>query len=243
MAVHELFGSIKISDVNGLQSALDGKASASALATLVGRVDGHDTAISGKANDSEVVHKTGNESISGNKSIPSGSTWTFDTAPLVAVGTNLANPVRRDDSRLTDSRSPLPHAHSASDITSGTLDAARLPKLNFVQNAVTLTGGQTFTPSADAVTAPQLHKVTMTTATTANNIAVPSGTPQNGQVIKYHLLASGGIRNVAFNASYRVSNAVTSRSIQIPSGQMLIAITEYSDFLGAWVLTATSTSA
>lgn len=41
--------------------------------------------------------------------------------------TGTAKAVATDDARLTDARTPLAHNHSASEITSGTLDIARIP--------------------------------------------------------------------------------------------------------------------
>jgi hypothetical protein len=52
-----------------------------------------------KADDSAVVHLTGNETVSGTK--------TFGSAPVVPVGAAPGNPVRRDDARLGDMRPPL----------------------------------------------------------------------------------------------------------------------------------------
>jgi hypothetical protein len=59
-------------------------------------------AMAGKADDSAVVHLSGTETIGGAK--------TFSVAPQVPVGALLANPVRRDDARLTDARTPTAHA-------------------------------------------------------------------------------------------------------------------------------------
>jgi hypothetical protein len=77
------------------------------------------TALAGKADDSAVVHTTGTETINGAK--------TFGTAPNVPVGSLLTHPVRRDDARLTDARTPTSHNHAGADINSGTVAYARLP--------------------------------------------------------------------------------------------------------------------
>lgn len=45
--------------------------------------------------------------------------------------------VKGSDTRLTDSRAPTSHAHAAADVTSGTLDAARIPALSALSGAVT----------------------------------------------------------------------------------------------------------
>lgn len=66
------------------------------------------------ATDSSTVHRTGDETVSGVKTIPAGSgnSWVFNQPPQVAVGTQTYHPVRRDDSRLSDSRTPTAHASS-----------------------------------------------------------------------------------------------------------------------------------
>ena len=46
---------------------------------------------------------------------------------LPTAGTGASNYCAGNDARLSDARTPLSHTHSASDLTSGTLDAARLP--------------------------------------------------------------------------------------------------------------------
>lgn len=87
-------------------AALDARLAA--LATRIGNVVRDGLAL--KADDSATVHKSGDETVNGTK--------TFGTAPLVPIGALLANPVRRDDSRLTDSRTPT--AHKSSHATGGT---------------------------------------------------------------------------------------------------------------------------
>lgn len=72
-----------------------------------------------KADDVSVVHLSGAETVGGVK--------TFSSAPVVPEGANSGNPVRRDDTRLTDARTPTAHAHAGADITSGTVSFDRLP--------------------------------------------------------------------------------------------------------------------
>lgn len=48
-------------------------------------------------------------------------------AATLNVGTTAGTVAAGDDARLSDARTPTAHVHAASDITSGTLDAARLP--------------------------------------------------------------------------------------------------------------------
>ena len=70
-----------------------------------------------KANDNAVVHLTGAETVAGVK--------TFSSAPLVPIGSLLANPVRRDDARLSDARTPTAHGHPQSDVTGLSVTLAR----------------------------------------------------------------------------------------------------------------------
>lgn len=82
----------------------------SALATRIAQeFNSVRAALAGKADDSAVVHTTGTENIGGAK--------TFTTAPSVPVGNLLAHPVRRDDARLTDARTPT--AHKSTHATGG----------------------------------------------------------------------------------------------------------------------------
>jgi hypothetical protein len=65
--------------------------------------------LSSKANDSAVVHNTGAENISGVKAFLSGLTVPNPSAS--------AHPVRHDDSRLSNARTPTAHTHAQSDVT------------------------------------------------------------------------------------------------------------------------------
>lgn len=52
---------------------------------------------------------------------------TITSTPTTLAGYGITDAVSSSDSRLTDARTPLFHTHSALDLTSGTLDIARLP--------------------------------------------------------------------------------------------------------------------
>jgi hypothetical protein len=54
---------------------------------------------------------------------------TITSTPTTLAGYGITDAVGSSDARLTDARTPLSHTHSASDLTSGTLDAARIPSL------------------------------------------------------------------------------------------------------------------
>lgn len=75
------------------------------------------------------------------------------------------------------------------------------------------------------------------TLTGNGTVAVPSGTPVTGNVLKIKALASGANRDLVFDAAFRTSAAVTSRTITITSTQTLLAEAEYSGLAGGWVLT------
>lgn len=76
------------------------------------------------------------------------------------------------------------------------------------------------------------------TLTGNGTVAVPPGTPATGNVLKVKALASGANRDLVFDAAFRTSAAVTSRTVTILSGQTLLAEAEYSALAGGWVLTA-----
>jgi hypothetical protein len=110
-------------------------------ASLAGKAD--TSALAAKATDSAVVHLAGAETVSGVK--------TFSAAPSVPAPSAAGNPIRHDDSRLSNARTPTAHktthatggtdalapadigaaasvhAHAGADITSGTVAYARLP--------------------------------------------------------------------------------------------------------------------
>jgi hypothetical protein len=68
----------------------------------------------------------------------------------VTYGTTAGTACQGNDSRLSDARTPTSHVHAASDITSGTIDAARLPLSTTAQ---ALTG----TNTATAITPAAMH--------------------------------------------------------------------------------------
>ena len=67
------------------------------------------TDLAAKAADSAVVHNTGTETIAGAK--------TFSTPPIVPIPSLNQHPVRNDDGRLTNARTPT--AHKTSHATGG----------------------------------------------------------------------------------------------------------------------------
>ena len=83
------------------------------------------------------------------------STYTLPAATTstlggVTYGTTAGTACQGNDSRLSDARTPASHVHAASEITSGTIDAARLPLSTTAQ---ALTG----TNTATAITPAAMH--------------------------------------------------------------------------------------
>jgi hypothetical protein len=107
------------------------------------QITGLVASLAAKAADSAVVHNTGTETVAGIK--------TFSSAPVVPTPGAAGNPVRHDDARLSDGRTPTghhashntggsdaiapadigaaasSHNHAGSEITSGTVNIARIP--------------------------------------------------------------------------------------------------------------------
>lgn len=165
-----------------------------------------------KANDSAVVHLTGNETIAGQKTIDSGSgnQWIFNQPPQVAVGSLATHAVRRDDSRLTDARTPTAHVHAGGDITSGTIAAARLP---LVPNPpVALTYGTA--PTIDASLG-NYRTMTMTGDATVGG-TVSNGV--DGQILRLRSTASGAQRVLTLHANLIRPSHIGS-TLTIPSAK------------------------
>lgn len=174
--------------------------------------------------DTTVVHNSGTETIGGAK--------TFSTAPAVPVGTLLTHPVRRDDSRLADSRTPVAHNHNANDINAGTLSTDRLPLLTgspvVVSNAAT---SITLDASAGSI-----RDLGCTTATLTIN--VPTN-PTNRQVLRVGIeRTTNAALTVTLNASIALSTGLTSRTFALTGTQILLLALEYSTLYGGWILTA-----
>lgn len=190
----------------------------SALATRVGQEikSVRDT----MAADSAVVHKSGDETVAGIK--------TFSSAPVVPLGAASGNPVRRDDARLSDARTPTSHSHAFGDL-SGVADASHTHAAS--PRTVTYAGSITLTPLSGV-------DVDRVNITATGGPTITPGTGADGQIIRLAVLASGAQRVVTIAASVRLSTGITVRTLTIPQNQAGVIGLEYVGLLGAWVLFA-----
>ena len=109
--------------VNGLETTLSGKAAA-VHAHAEGDVTGLVTDLAALA--SSLVGKvgTGRQVVSGT-GLTGGGDLSTDRTLAVVYGTAAGTAAVGNDTRLSDARTPLTHAHTAGDITSGTLPLTR----------------------------------------------------------------------------------------------------------------------
>lgn len=166
------------------------------------------------ATDSAVVHKSGAETISGLK--------TFGSAPVIPAPGAAGNPVRNDDTRNTNARTPTAHTHGTDQVTAAprTVTYAALagmaPASGVAVDVVTctLTGNPTITPAA--------------------------GT--DGQIIRLRLLAGASARTVTLASGVRLGTGITVRTLNITANQAGVIGLEFIAGLGAaapsgsWVL-------
>lgn len=153
---------------------------------------------------------------------------TFDIA-RIPTGTSGSTVCIGNDARLSDARTPTAHNHAATDINSGTLNAARLP---LVPNPpVTLTYGASLTPDAAVG---NLRECTMTGDATLN---APTN-PTTGQVLFLDFLASAAARTLTIDAGITRFVGINS-AIVIESGKILRLVLYRSGLAGpGWVVVA-----
>lgn len=130
-------------------------------------------------------------------------------------------------------------ALDGSQITTGTVDAQRLPRNGWQVGAATLTGtNQNVNVDASSGSGPKAVNLTLqNSGTTTINV------PTNGvdqQIVKYNLRADGGARTVALNAGIVIPPTLTGGPFVIPSGGFLCVEIQYSSLLDTWVLRSTS---
>lgn len=211
---------------------------------LAGRVaEEFNTVRSEKADDTDVVKLSGDQTVGGQKTVPAGTAnqWIFNQPPQVAQGSFDYHPVRRDDPRLTDARTPLPHEHSGAEITSGLISPLRFPRIFYGfsdDNEVTSTGSQNI--SAELSQSAFGVEYVLTGGNLTLN--VPIGTPLNRQVIQLEAHAVNADRQFIFHPDYRLSTGISSRTINIPDGELMAAAIRYSSRRSAWFVVAATVS-
>lgn len=189
----------------------DGGTTAHAARHAVGGDDALTPAAIGAAADSAVVHTTGTETINGAK--------TFGTSPAIPVGSLLTHPVRRDDARLTDPRTPTAHASThasagADPVTPAAIGAATTGHTHatpLVPNPpVVQAYSSSITPDAS------LGNYRVCTAT-GNPTLNPPTAPADGQLWRIRFIASGAQRTVTLASGLRRTTGIAS-TLVIPSG-------------------------
>lgn len=182
---------------------------------------GNDSRITGAAVDTSVVHLAGTETITGAK--------TFNTAPQVPVGGLLANPVRRDDARLTDARTPV--AHAASHRSDGA------DPINPAPRTVTFSA----TPTVAAVSGVDLDRVNITATANITSLALSGG--DDGQKVEVAVLGSSGTRTVTIASAVDVSTGLTRGAYSVASTKLGIFLFRYSTLNNKWSLIAATVTA
>lgn len=123
------------------------------------------------------------------------------------------------------------HTHSGTDVTSGTVDAARLPLVLSDVRAANI-GTATYNLNASSAGGNNVDL----TATGNPTIAAPTN-PSNGQVVQYSVLASGAARTVTIDAAIERLTGVDA-SYAPASGKVFRLSIRYSGLRSAWVAEA-----
>jgi hypothetical protein len=155
-----------------------------------------------------------------------GSTAAAGTANSAARGDHVHPGVAPDDPRLSDVRVPTPHVHIAEDLTSGRLDAARLPLADpptVLEYAPVLTVDHTIARSFAL------------TASGALEIGMSSETPSDGAAILLEVLASGTGTPVTFAPETGILGGMVP-PFMVPPGKLGLFGLRHSARAGRWVL-------
>lgn len=259
-----------ISDVTGLQTALDGKQASGSYAAAshsheIADVTGLQTALDGKQAAGSYAAASHNQAWS-----------TITSTPTTLGGYGITDAVGSSDSRLTDSRTPTAHktshatggsdalsaadigaasathAHSASDITSGTIDAARLGSGTASSSTYLRGDGQWATPSggsgnptvvalsysstlATDASAGSIFDVTLTGNVTLSN---PTN-PTNGQTLRWRVKqdATGG-RTVTLGNKFALPASVTTLEFSTAANKLDILAATYHSGRDKWDVVA-----
>lgn len=181
----------------------DGGTSPHAARHATGGSDPVTPASIGAALDTDTVHRTGTETISGTKTVPvgAGNTWAFQQPPQIEIGTAADHPVRRDDPRLSDARTPTAHTHTSADVT------------RTIVSQTSVGNGGTATPAASA----DIDR--FTTSGTSATLATPSGTAVDGAVVNVEVYSTGSTTNLALAGGYTLTGGQAS-PVAVPSGKV-----------------------
>lgn len=188
-------------------------------------------------------------------------------AARLPVGAAAGTVAAGNDARLSDARTPTAHTHSGADITVGTVPAARLPVGS--SSGTVAAGDHTHTPaSIGAAPASHRHstgdldKVIPAQTTVANNgtatpnqaddvdrfnttganatLAVPSGTPVDGNVVNVEVYSTGSATNLVLAGGYVLTGGQTS-PVAVPSGKVAHLALRYRGAVPAgWRILAVS---
>jgi hypothetical protein len=150
-------------------------------------------------------------------------------ANSAARGDHAHPGVALDDPRLTDNRTPTPHAHAAGDVTSGRLDPARLPLADppaILSYAAAITIEHT-TGHSFAVSATGALAITMSA----------SPAPADGGTVLLEVYASGAISSVTFAPpTTRLSGLATP--FVVAAGKVGLFAFRYSARAERWIVTS-----
>jgi hypothetical protein len=168
------------------------------------------------------------QAVAGQFSLAVGSSNSTGTSPYGARTDHRHAGVAPDDPRLFDPRAPTPHAHGASDLTSGRLDSARIP----------LADPPTVLEYAPVITVD--HAAARSFAVTASGafeVGMSSATPSDGTTILLEVLASDTSTLIGFSSGIGVFGEFVP-PFAIPVGKLGLFGLRYSARARRWVLTS-----
>lgn len=173
-------------------------------------VNGNTSGVAGAVPSSRTV--TAGTGLTGGGDLSANRTVAAD------FGSGAGKVCQGNDSRLSDARTPTAHNHAASNITSGTLDIARIPvgtssttvaagndaRLSDARRSL----GPTVESTASSGTptpaiASASHQYNLTALAANATFGAPTGTPVDGGTLMLRVKDNGTARTLAFNAAFR----------------------------------------